>query len=94
MPAIRIDSENVLNYPAGTVVVFNYGAMHGTEEGVIVDFGSDKWGVHLIAKMPNGSIKTVTSLNTEDMKNQVGAYIPAPVAVVTKNPKSPWYKEH
>lgn len=44
----------------GTKVEFNYGAMCGTEDGLIVDFGGDRWhDFYLIAETADGEEKKV-----------------------------------
>lgn len=91
MPNIRITEENVLDFSNGTRVLFNYGAMYPTEEGVIVGFEINKWGAHLKVKKDDGSMATVSSFTEKG----IGTYLLDEVEPVEtkKNPKSPWYKE-
>lgn len=89
MSYIRITPENVLDYPAGTRVLFNYGALYPTAEGTIIDWETTQWGTQLIARKDDGSIQTISGIS----KTGIGTYILNTEKPAVKNTKSPWYKE-
>ena len=59
-----ITSDNLTTFPAGTKVRFEYGAMCGNEDGVIVDHVTDRWGSHLIAVKSDGSRTSINGFST------------------------------
>lgn len=72
----------------GATVEFNYGPMHGSERGTIVDLIEDRWGARLVVMTEEGAEKTVSSFTTVG----IGAYlIETPAASVNRS--SPWFRE-
>lgn len=43
----------------GRKVRFNYGAMCGSDDGVVTGFETTQWGTHLTAKTDDGQSKTI-----------------------------------
>lgn len=64
---------NILDVANETEVFFNYGAMHGGENGWIVGRETNRWGSHLIAMTENGKIKTIERF--ADMPTKIGAHL-------------------
>lgn len=64
MTYTAITAKNAADYPAGTRVRFDYGPMHGSEEGTITGFFTNEWGTYLSAVTDNGTEKTVAGLTT------------------------------
>ena len=60
MAYVSITAENAANYPAGTKVRFNYGAMHGSEEGVVTGVYTTQFGTQLTAVTEEGNEKTIS----------------------------------
>lgn len=71
----------------GATVEFNYGPMHGSERGTVIDCVTDRWGTHLVAIVEGGARKTINRFTTVG----IGAYlIEAPARKINRN--SPWYR--
>ena len=66
-----ITEENVANYPTGTRVRFNYGAMCGEEEGTITGHRTTQFGTDLIAETDDGETKHISGISTVG----IGAYL-------------------
>ena len=63
MTTIHITEENFRSFAIGSRVEFNYGPMHGSELGLIVDYGSNDWGFYLVAETEQGAEKRISSFN-------------------------------
>lgn len=68
---MQITKDNLLTFPVGAKVRFNYGAMHGSELGLVVDYEADRWGCRLVAETESGERKTITGFTTIG----IGAYL-------------------
>lgn len=71
MNRTEVTRENAHSFKIGSRVEFNYGAMHGSEQGEIVGWETTRWGTHLLARTDNGKEKTISSFTTVG----IGAYL-------------------
>ena len=60
----KITEDNVTDYPTGTRVRFNYGAMCGEEEGTITGHRTTQFGTELIAETDVGETKRISGFST------------------------------
>ena len=68
----KITEENVTDYPTGTRIRFNYGAMCGEEEGTIKGYRTHpQFGTDLIAVTDDGETKHISGISTVG----IGVYI-------------------
>jgi hypothetical protein len=86
MAYTNITAENATNFPAGSIVEFNYGPMHGSERGTVTGFQSNRFGTTLTAITEAGEQKTISGFSTIG----VGVYL-IEVAAPRVNKSSPWY---
>lgn len=86
MTKTHITIENAANYPAGTVVEFNYGAMYGSERGVVTGFETNQFGTQLTAVTDEGERKTISGFTNIG----IGVYL-IEVAQPVANKSSPWF---
>lgn len=86
MSYIAINDQNVLDYPVGTVVDFNYGAMCGSERGVITGYRVTSFGCDLEAITEKGETKYISEFSDIG----IGVYLIS-IPSRKKNTKSPWY---
>lgn len=85
MAYVRITSENVLDFPNGSVVEFNYGPMHGTEKGTITGFEITRFGTQLKAMTEQGETKSISGFS----QTGIGVYL-LELAEPKINKSSPW----
>ena len=86
MTYTAITIENAAEFPAGSIVEFNYGAMYGSERGSITGFETTRFGTHLTAVTEDGESKTISGFTTVG----IGVYLIEKAAPKT-NKTSPWY---
>lgn len=89
--SVRITLDNVLDYPRGTRVLFDYGALCGEEEGTITGWEETCFGVQLLARTDDGSLKSISSFNDVG----IGVYVLKDNSKDVKkqiNKNSPWYR--
>jgi len=60
----QITEENLYSFPIGSRVEFNYGAMYGSEFGLVVDYRVTEFGADLIAETESGEIKYINGFST------------------------------
>ena len=60
----KITEENLADYPTGTRVRFNYGAMCGEEEGTITGHRTTQFGTDLIAETDDGETQMISGIST------------------------------
>ena len=60
----KITEENVTDYPTGTRVLFNYGAMCGEEEGTVTGHRTTQFGTELIAETDDGETQMISGIST------------------------------
>jgi hypothetical protein len=86
MTYTAITIENATDFPAGSVVEFNYGAMYGSERGVVTGFETSRFGTQLTAVTDNGERKTISGFSNIG----IGVYL-IEKAQPNVNKSSPWY---
>ena len=71
MNRTQITRENAHTFKIGSRVEFNYGPMHGSEQGEIVGWETTQWGTQLLARTDDGRDKTISNFTNMG----VGAYL-------------------
>lgn len=85
MTTTRITEDNAASFE-GASVRFNHGPMHGSEDGIVVGFVTNRFGTELVARTENGGEKTIALFTTTG----IGAYlVEMPASKV--NVDSPWF---
>lgn len=71
---MKITAQNINDFPIGTKVRFNYGSMNGSEDGLVVDHGSDRfYPAFLIAETEEGKLKHIHNFTDRG----IGCYLVA-----------------
>ena len=85
MSYVAINYKNVLDYPVGTVVEFNYGPMNGSERGIVTGYRVTSFGTELEARTEKGETKFISGFSDIG----IGVYL---ISIPSrKNTNSPWY---
>ena len=64
MTYTQITAENLIDFPMGSKVRFNYGPMYGSADAMLVDFQGSPWGVQLIAETETGERHFISGFST------------------------------
>ena len=67
----QITETNMISFAIGTKVRFNYGAMHGSDDAIVVDYRVTQWGASLVAETEEGEVKHIEGFTTSG----IGCYL-------------------